>query len=242
MRIWMPWQNRKLALAGLTELPELILVRHPPVAKRWQGRCYGQSDAGLSHEGREMIPGLLSRLSLLQPDVIIHSGLRRTRHVADALAQQMNLPSIAQPLWRERGFGTWEGQMWNAIYRATGDAMDGMMTDPAGFRPGGTGETTAEMVRRTLAAMREIPAGKRVAIISHSGPIAAAQMLAQRQSFQELPGLIIAATAHIRIKAKARQLAIETPCIRLCELYAGTQDCKGCLRTTDEIAKWGAMK
>jgi predicted Fe-S protein YdhL (DUF1289 family) len=54
--------------------------------------------------------------------------------------------------------------------------------------------------------------------------------------------LIIAATARIRIKAKARQRAIETPCIRLCELNAGTQVCKGCLRTTDEIAKWGAMK
>jgi broad specificity phosphatase PhoE len=222
-------------------LTELILVRHPPVAKNWQGRCYGQSDAGLSREGSNMVPDLVRRLSVLQPDVIIHSGLARTRLVADVLARQMNLPIIAQPLWRERGFGAWEGQTWNAIYRATGNAMDGMMTDPAGFRPGDTGETTAEMVRRTLAAMREIPPGKRAAIISHGGPIAAAQMLANRLSFPELPGLIIPTASYIRIDPEAYERAAATPCIRLCELNAGTQICKGCLRTTDEIAHWGML-
>jgi broad specificity phosphatase PhoE len=217
----------------------LILVRHPPVAKYWQGRCYGQSDAGLSREGRAKLPGMVQRLSLLEPDVIIHSGLSRTRQVAEALARQLKLDTIAEPLWRERDFGAWEGQSWNVIYRITGNAMDGMITDPAGFRPGGTGETTAEMVRRTLAAMHQIPLGKRVAVISHGGPIAAARMLTDRMGFDDLSSLIIPTANYIRIDGAAHKRAIETPCIRLCKLDAQMQICTGCLRTTEEITQRG---
>lgn len=188
-----------------------------------------------------MVPDLVERLSRFQPDFIIHSGLSRTRQIAESLAQRLNLEATAEPLWRERDFGQWEGLSWQHIWRETGHAMDGMMSDPAGFHPGQTGETTVEMVRRTWAAMRQIPATKRTIVIGHGGPIAAARLLADRLRFEHLAKLIVPTASHVCINSKALQRAIETPCIRLCALNASEQICTGCLRTRDEIGRWGTL-
>jgi len=32
-----------------------------------------------------------------------------------------------------------------------------------------------------------------------------------------------------------------TPCIDICQIDPATQSCIGCLRTLDEIARWGGM-
>lgn len=35
--------------------------------------------------------------------------------------------------------------------------------------------------------------------------------------------------------------AIETPCLKVCVLEPGSRLCRGCGRTIEEIAGWGAM-
>lgn len=153
----------------------LILVRHPPVALTWQKRCYGQSNPGLSRAGQAMIAPLVDRLAVLAPDVIIHSGMKRTRAVALPLGKKLGIVPIVEPLWRERDLGLWEGQSWNAIYRATGNAMDGMIDAPETFRPGGSGETTRQLIDRIVTALARVPRTGRVVIITHGGPIACAR-------------------------------------------------------------------
>lgn len=147
------------------------LVRHTQVARHWAGRCYGQSDAGLSREGAARAQRLAAELAASRPDVVLHSGLRRARILAERIAALAKVPVIEDRRWRERDFGSWEGQLWSAIYRATGNAMDGMIDAPASFRPGG-GETTDELARRVARAFADCPAG-RVVVIAHGGPIAA---------------------------------------------------------------------
>lgn len=34
---------------------------------------------------------------------------------------------------------------------------------------------------------------------------------------------------------------IESPCIGVCKIVKGTNTCKGCLRTVEEISKWSSM-
>lgn len=34
---------------------------------------------------------------------------------------------------------------------------------------------------------------------------------------------------------------IESPCVKVCTLDAGSGRCLGCARTVDEIARWSAM-
>lgn len=153
----------------------IILVRHPPVTLGWQKRCYGQSDPGLSRAGQMMVAPLVDQLTALQPDVIIHSDMKRTRAIALPLAEKLGIVPVAEPLWRERNFGYWEGQSWNAIYRATGNAMDGMIDAPETFRPGGSGETTRQLTARITAALARVPRKGSVTIITHGGPIAFAR-------------------------------------------------------------------
>lgn len=148
-----------------------LLVRHTQVARAWHGRCYGVSDMRLSRAGAAHARSLAPRLAEWRPDAIVHSGLRRARVLAKAVAAISGAPVTDDRNWRERDFADWEGRSWAAIYRETGNAMDGMIDDPAGFRPGG-GETTLEMAARAVSALNALPAG-RVLIVTHGGPIAA---------------------------------------------------------------------
>lgn len=148
------------------------LVRHPPVALHWQKRCYGASDMGLSRDGARMAAALVDELVKLSPDLIIHSDRKRTRTIAQRVADQSSAEIRPDHLWRERDFGDWEGRSWNSIYRETGNAMDGILDDPDDFRPGG-GETTSELVNRACDAWRALQKRRKTVVIAHGGPIAA---------------------------------------------------------------------
>lgn len=153
----------------------IYLVRHPPVVKAWLGKCYGQSDIGLSRAGLKIAADLAHLLADLGPDLIIHSGLKRTKIAAQRLAAKAQHKCLVDASWQERDFGTWEGQSWSAIYKQTGNAMDGMLNDPDHFRPGG-GETTAELLHRCVAAYHALPSNKTIVVISHGGPIACVRL------------------------------------------------------------------
>ena len=166
----------------------VLLVRHTEVARAWRGRCYGQSDMGLSRVGAAQVRVRAPELARWKPDIVLHSGLLRAQRLADAIAAYSGLTAGAVPAWRERDFGSWEGRSWSAIYRETGNAMDGMIDDPAGFRPGG-GETTMELAVRSLAAWRELPR-QRVLIVTHGGPIAVLAGTVNGVPVREWPRLI----------------------------------------------------
>lgn len=126
---------------------------------------------GFSRAGARLAIDLMLKLEQLSPDTIVHSDMRRTRRIAERVADALSIEAQADCRWKERDFGDWEGRSWNAIYRETGNDMDGMLDSPQEFRPGG-GETTAELAERSLAAWGDLPTSKNVAVISHGGPIA----------------------------------------------------------------------
>lgn len=146
------------------------LVRHLAVARRWQGRCYGRSDAGLSQGSVAALPALAQELASLGPEWVVHSGLQRSHRLAVRIAALARCPLVADARWQERDFASWEGESWQRIFQQTGNAMDGMIDAPATFRPGG-GETSAELAARAVQAWQHLPPGFGV-VISHGGPIA----------------------------------------------------------------------
>lgn len=149
----------------------VLLVRHPPVAKAWAGRCYGQSDMGWSREGAAMARRLADDLAGEAIEAIVHSGAIRTRRLAAMVARRGAARVVEDARWLERDFGDWEGRCWDAIWRETGDLMDRMMTDPRGFRPGG-GETGLALAERAAAAWGALPATGTTLVVAHGGPIA----------------------------------------------------------------------
>lgn len=151
----------------------VLLVRHTEVVVRWANRCYGHQDVGLSRAGRRYACHVAARIATEPVTALIHSGLRRARFLAAWVSSMKGIVPIVDPRWRERNFGAWEGKSWQTIWRETGNAMDGMFKDPAGYRPGG-GETTAELASRTREAWDALPPGHGViVVVTHSGPIAA---------------------------------------------------------------------
>jgi broad specificity phosphatase PhoE len=158
-----------------SEFPEaapVILVRHVPVADRYQGICYGQSDVELDETGRNLSQALASQLAPLKPERIFHSGLQRTKVLAEELARQTGVQAICCPELRERDFGSWELQPWDALHDEFGEAILRMVCQPDTFRPGG-GETTFQMRDRVLRWFASLPQEGATVAVTHGGPIAA---------------------------------------------------------------------
>jgi broad specificity phosphatase PhoE len=173
--------------------PHLILVRHPPVPASSRGICYGASDilldeAGLAAADR-LVEQLVARLSPVEAScdsiALYHSGLDRSAQVANRLETRLREPVAGrEPVTarvdtrlRERDFGAWELQAWDDIHARTGDAMNGMLTDPEHWSPPG-GETTYQLRDRVVAWHRHVcdtlePGVETVVTITHGGPIAA---------------------------------------------------------------------
>jgi broad specificity phosphatase PhoE len=155
---------------------QILLVRHTDVAVRWTNRCYGCTDVGLGRAGRQQAAEVAAKLGAHPVTALIHSGLERAAYLARWIANMKGVAPTVDTRWQERNFGTWEGRGWHSIWKETGDAMDGMFTDPARYRPGG-GETTAELVERSTAAWAALPARGVVVVVSHGGPIAAVRTM-----------------------------------------------------------------
>ena len=152
----------------------VTLLRHTAVAAHWQGRCYGISDAGLSAAGVAAAHRLALEAESSFPGIthLYASPLRRARFLGGLLSRRLGLRLEVAPALRERDFGAWEGQGWDAIHAAEGDSMMGMIDAPDSFRPGG-GETTAELARRVMHWFASLPAGAEILAITHGGPVAA---------------------------------------------------------------------
>jgi broad specificity phosphatase PhoE len=157
--------------------PRVLLVRHPPVPVRFRGLCYGASDIALDDEGlsaaAELAARVIAHLADTPPATLVHSGLDRCAQVASRLAQAWSIPARVDVRLRERDFGEWELQSWDDIHARTGDAMNGMLTDPARWHPPG-GETTFQMRDRVLDWHASLPRTDCIIVaITHGGPIAA---------------------------------------------------------------------
>lgn len=148
----------------------LLLVRHPEVDPAFQGICYGQSDIPLSAAGRKACPGIAREVARRKVTQIVHSGLQRTRLLAECIGRHTGVTPVCDPAVRERHFGDWELQSWEEIYQRHGDDMMRMISEPADFRPGG-GETTWEFASRVWRWYQQARGGLWV-VVCHGGTIA----------------------------------------------------------------------
>lgn len=151
---------------------ELILVRHAAVADRYLGRCYGASDVELSPAGEARSRELSELLAARPIARVMHSGLQRTRYLAERLAERLERPAECCRAIQERDYGDWELEPWDVLHERFGDEMLRMVSAPDVFRPGG-GETTSEMRDRALEWFDALPREGVTVAVTHGGPIAA---------------------------------------------------------------------
>ena len=142
----------------------IYLIRHGKTEANEQHLYCGSTDLPLSDGGREE---LLSMRYDITPERFVTSGMKRTDETLQILFG--TVPYSVDTRFREVDFGDFEMKSYEMLkndpaYQAwlTGD-------NESNVPPGG--ESGAQMTRRVLRALRDIPDG--TAIITHGGVIAA---------------------------------------------------------------------
>ena len=142
----------------------IYLIRHGKTQANEKHLYCGSTDLPLSEAGREELQSLAYAIS---PERFVTSGMKRTNETLEILFG--NVPYSVDSRFREVDFGDFEMKSYemlkdNPAYQAwlTGD-------NEANVPPGG--ESGAQMTRRVLEALREIPDG--TALVTHGGVIAA---------------------------------------------------------------------
>ena len=163
--------------AGVTKRvsTRFIVVRHGETRWNVEGRIQGQGDSPLTEHGLAQAEAIAGRLARERFDVLVASDLGRAMQTAAPIAARCGLEVIADARLRERSFGEGEGLSYAEIDRRWPDIFTRAgTTDPDRVIPGGESRRQFhERVRAALEALAREHAGRRVAVVSHGGVVAA---------------------------------------------------------------------
>lgn len=144
-----------------------LLARHGETDWNFERRVQGHADRPLNDTGRAQARALADELAAEPLDAVYSSDLVRAHETARIVADRKGLEVTALRDLREKHFGSWEGLTDREVLARFPDAQRG---------PWGDAETSEDVARRVLAALRRIadahPDG-RVLVVSHGGPLRA---------------------------------------------------------------------
>jgi alpha-ribazole phosphatase len=149
----------------------VYLMRHP-AREGGKGVCIGQTDVGLSAEGRASLPRLCQKAADLKPSRVISSDLQRCRSLAEGIASLLNLTVEINPAWRELNFGDWESRTFDEIQSEDPLNLAAWMENYVEIAPSG-GESFRQLQTRALGALNQLghTPGETVLVATHAGVI-----------------------------------------------------------------------
>lgn len=149
------------------------LIRHAESTWNAAGLWQGQADPPLSERGRLQAARLAEALVQERVEVLITSDLVRTVETAEIVASRLALEAYRESGLRELDAGSWSGSSRQQIASRDGDLLARFDTGDVDVRAGG-GECRREVAaraRQVLAQWAAQHAGRRVAVVTHSGVI-----------------------------------------------------------------------
>jgi probable phosphoglycerate mutase len=153
------------------QVPRLFLWRHGRTEWNAEGRFQGQLDPPLDEVGRDQAvrtaPHLLACGLTAQDTVVVSSDLIRAAATATVLTTLLGVPLRLDARLREHGLGAWEG-----LTRADVAARHPeQYADWLAGRPvrGRGGENPAEVTRRAVAALADLPPARAAVVVTHGG-------------------------------------------------------------------------
>lgn len=167
---------------------EVVFVRHGVTAWNRERRFQGGIDIPLLPEGLEQAARLAARLHAdglaAGVEAVVASDLGRARQTAEVIARALGHTVSADPAWRERRYGAFEGLTHEALQREHPEAyLRWARREPAFELPGG-GESLLAFAQRVDAALQRLreataaapqascvsgPAQRRVVVVTHGG-------------------------------------------------------------------------
>lgn len=153
----------------------ICLIRHGETAWNAVRRLQGWQDIELNETGREQARALQSYLCSpafqMPVDVVISSDLQRASETAKIACQHLDIEIQQVQGLRERGFGTLEGQAWDAAGRHGPDQPDDTVDIDYAVEGG---ESLRQFQMRILSCFEELSqrnAGKNLLVFAHGGVI-----------------------------------------------------------------------
>ncbi|MCE9558528.1 MAG: histidine phosphatase family protein [Armatimonadetes bacterium] len=147
----------------------LFLIRHGQTAWNKDGRAQGHTDIGLDDIGLEQTEQLALSFSGIEIDRVFSSDLLRCVQTASGIARTGVEQSA---IFRERSFGTWEGEPYQEIHHRLRDAAAKLGVSEFNARPDG-GESVMDVWDRLEPAVAEIEDSHgNTVIVTHGGTCA----------------------------------------------------------------------
>lgn len=153
------------------DVTRIVAIRHGETSWNSVGRLQGHTDIELNAHGLWQAQQMAQVLAERDLDAIHSSDLKRALQTAQALAQTTGLPLEVSDQWRERSFGSFEGQSFADIEASDPEsARRWRAREPDFSAPGG--ESLRQFHARVLAQLNTIAArsaGQHIAIVTHGG-------------------------------------------------------------------------
>ncbi|BCX05080.1 MAG: phosphoglycerate mutase [Candidatus Roseilinea sp.] len=151
------------------------LVRHGQADWNVARRYMSFSDRPLTAFGERQAQALARLFAARKVDVIVHSGLTRAAATAQTIKGDRDIPVICDARWREASHGAWEGLTYREVMQRYPEGAAQRFADPVNASPL-HGESLAELAARVRLAWKDLGtqcSGRRVVVVTHSGPIQA---------------------------------------------------------------------
>ncbi|MCS7054950.1 MAG: histidine phosphatase family protein [Thermoflexales bacterium] len=149
------------------------LVRHGQADWNAARRYMSVTDRPLTALGERQAQALARFFAARKVDVIVHSALIRTEATARAIKGERNIPTLGDARWREASHGVWEGLTYREAAQRYPRDVAARFADPLNHAPQG-GESLGQLLQRVRQAWEDLGAhfsGRRVIVVTHSGPI-----------------------------------------------------------------------
>jgi probable phosphoglycerate mutase len=145
----------------------VLLLRHGRTAWNAQHRFQGQADPPLDEIGKSQAFEAAALVRALGPDLILSSDAQRAMQTAAPLGEITGLKVVAEPRFRERSLGHWEGLTRDEVAERYPDEYADWVAGRDVSRRGG--ESRDEVAARACEAFAEVSDDTRLAVIvTHS--------------------------------------------------------------------------
>ena len=158
----------------------ILLVRHGETDWNRESRFQGHADPPLNELGREQARALAERLAGEPVAAVYASPLQRARETAEIVGSHLGLAVDTVEELREVDVGSWSGLTRAEIAERFPEAFARWLDFGPGWEDGETYEQMGERVLAALRGLAERHPGALVLVVTHGGPVRAAQAAAAR--------------------------------------------------------------
>lgn len=147
----------------------LLFIRHAETDLA--GTLCGRTDPPVNESGQKQISALIADLRGKHLKAVVTSDLLRARTTAEAIAEELGLPTTVEADLSEIDFGSWDGLLWKQVEQLDPDLASRWIKEYPNVSPP-HGEPFEDFKCRVLAAVSRVQAkfdNEHIAVITHGG-------------------------------------------------------------------------